>query len=129
MPAHLDAEAKAEWRRITAELTAAAVLTKVDRRALAGYCELHSRLKQISAELAEVPTLSYTAASGDLKAHPLVSAERQGLQALRLYLVEFGLTPSARTRVKTVAPAEEADPVEEWAAGKVLGFKSGKPKR
>ena len=33
---------------------------------------------------------------------------RQGSRALRQYLIEFGLTPSARTRV-TVPPARDLD--------------------
>src|SRR5687768_711635 len=42
-PDWLDAEAQAEWGRVTAELAMSGLLTVVDRAALAAYCTAWSR--------------------------------------------------------------------------------------
>ncbi len=39
---------------------------------------------------------------------------RQGHMALRQYLVEFGMTPAARSRVKGAAAPDETDPFAEF---------------
>ena len=42
-PAHLGAEAKREWKRISVDLAGYGLLTRIDRAALALYCEAWGR--------------------------------------------------------------------------------------
>src|SRR5262245_20901412 len=52
-PDHLDAEAKAEWARIVPELEFMGLLTKVDRAALAAYCQAYSRWVNAEQQVAK----------------------------------------------------------------------------
>jgi phage terminase small subunit len=42
-PEHLMDEAKVEWGRVAHDLYEAGLLTKIDRAALAGYCQIYAR--------------------------------------------------------------------------------------
>jgi phage terminase small subunit len=89
--------ARAAWRRLAPILTQMRVLTTADAEALGLAC----------MALAEF-----------LEAQSDASSWRRGDAAWKRYLAvlrDFGMTPSARTRV-TAAPEEEADPLEAWAA-------------
>ena len=64
------------------------------------------------AEVAALPSLTFDR-DGEPKAHPLITQLRQGRQALRTSLQEFGLTPASRTRVtRPVTPA--VDPLAKY---------------
>jgi hypothetical protein len=113
-------------------------LSVVDDAALYQYVELHAETEQIKADNAAVRKLS-----ADLKRHArklegsdLLAAiseivklqiiiakhtqqSRQGHLALRQFLLEFGMTPAARTRVKVTTPVERPQ-------GKLVAFLGGK---
>lgn len=89
--------ARSAWRRLAPVLTAARVLTVADAEALALAC---------------------LALSDFLEARADANGWRRADAAWKRYsgmLVQFGMTPSARTRVAAV-PAEEADPLAAWMA-------------
>lgn len=125
-PKALSREAKAEWDRMVHRLTTAKTLTIVDDAALYQYCELFAETEQIKIDHVKTRQLSakLMKAIKDLQGAELVEAVgrivslqgilarhsqqlRQGHMAIRQYLVEFGMTPSARTRVKLPASAEK----------------------
>lgn len=111
-PRFLSGGAKAEWRRIVPELEALGLLTKVDRAALAAYCQAYARWKEAEAFLTENGT-TYVSRDKDGKVKfvapfPQVSIAQKQSQLMHRFLVEFGLTPSSRTRVKGIAPDPDA---------------------
>jgi len=114
-PKTLRGEALAEWHRMVDRLDVAHTLSIVDDAVLARYCRLHARADRLERALAQRKTAFYIDHLGNEKVHPGFGQLRAYDQALRGYLVEFGMTPAARSRVTTVgdAPAP-ADPFDEF---------------
>jgi P27 family predicted phage terminase small subunit len=114
-PDWLPREAKAEWRRVVSELDRIGMLKKVDRAALATYCEAWSILVAAEALIAEhgLMILQFETQSVDgariyvrpVK-NPAVLIAKDASATIRAFAAEFGLTPSSRTRL-TVPHEEE----------------------
>src|SRR5205823_7916571 len=68
-PAHLLPTAKAEWKRLGRELYDLGVLTRLDRAALAGYCQAYGRLVEAEKKLQETPDI-LKMPSGYIQANP-----------------------------------------------------------
>lgn len=129
MPDWLSREAKAEWRRIAPELDRVGVLCKVDRAALAAYCQAWAELADASRLLdkeGRIIDVDVYNKLGEVvgsvkKVHPAVKLQSLGFARVKQFLGEFGLTPSSRVRLKGVAGAagngEKADPAEEFFDG------------
>ena len=118
-PKPLTGEAKAEWDRMVNRLEESKTLTIVDDAALYQYVNLFAETEQVKADAVQARTLSkdLKKMASKLDGTELVEAIgkivllhqmiqrttvqlRQGHMAIRQYLVEFGMTPSARGRVK-----------------------------
>lgn len=115
-PQWLDKVAKREWRRVAKELYDMGLLTKVDRAALAGYCEAHSRYLQAIKVLQEKgQTYSFTNAQLQEKfeKRPEEQIARDALNQIRQFCAEFGMTPSSRARMVIPKTNEPEDPMEE----------------
>lgn len=97
-PSWLDKGARAEWRRIAPELERIGLLTTIDMAALAGYCQSYSTWKAATEALAE-HGLTYTAANGNIRQRPEVTIASKALAEVRQFCQQFGLTPSARSRM------------------------------
>lgn len=119
-------------------LNAAKTLSTIDDAVLYQYCCLFAETEEIqrahraNAQLVEKLQLVIAKLRGEeqivnaitqivqLKKLEIKSTAqlRQGHMALRQYLVELGMTPAARGRVKVAeTPAPEADPFAEFDAG------------
>lgn len=107
-PTWLSIEAKAEWRRIVPRLDEIGLLTKVDRSALATYCEMwatfvyaqrkvheHGIVIMAVEKISEDGTVIYTRPAKN----PAIIVARDAADKIRQFCAEFGLTPSARTRL------------------------------
>lgn len=98
MPSWLPAEAKAEWKRVVAELQRLELLKPVDRAALTAYCLAWDRLFNAQKVIKEKgPT--YQDAFGNPRKRPEVLIAEAASKELRAWAGEFGLTPSAEQRV------------------------------
>ncbi len=97
-PDWLSADALAEWKRLAPQLAAAGLLTKLDRAALASYCSAWGDLCEANRTLQEFGS-TYVTEKGAIVLHPMLKVVERSRQALRAFAAEFGLTPSARTRV------------------------------
>jgi P27 family predicted phage terminase small subunit len=102
-PAHLNAAATAEWRRIAKALQQAGVLTGFDRAALAAYCQAWGRWVEAEERLRETPHLIKTP-SGYVQQSPWLTIANKQLELMGRYMVELGLTPAARSRVMVDSP-------------------------
>lgn len=99
-PSWLDFEAKKEWARIAPELERLGLLTMVDQAALAAYCQAWAEFKGATDQLRSEGRVYYTE-EGEPKPHPAVARQKAAWAAIRGFAAEFGLSPSARTRVKS----------------------------
>lgn len=101
-PAKLAKYASAAWDRLSKILDDMGVLTVADGIALERLCQCYAEVLACEAKI-RVQGSTYEAVSvtGErvIKANPAVAQLRAADAHLRQYLVEFGLTPSARARL------------------------------
>lgn len=110
-PRHLNKPARREWHRIAPELLRMGLLTKVDRAALAGYCQCYGRWVEAERKLKELAGLSvdkvpylYKTTNGNLIISPLLIVANKSLEQMYRFMVEFGLTPASRSRITLGGP-------------------------
>jgi P27 family predicted phage terminase small subunit len=116
-PPHLDKAAKAEWRRISDELTRLGLLTMVDRAALAAYCASWSRWVSAEESIRKFGLVIKSPKSGYPVQNPYVGIGNTALDTMRKFLTEFGMTPASRSRLSVEPLAPEADPFEAFMQG------------
>ena len=117
-PRNLGKVARREWARVARELMRMQLLTEVDTTALAAYCQSYERWIQAEAEIAQSGLVVETV-TGRRIANPAIAVANRSMELMHRFLVEFGMTPSARTRIR-VSKAEEASGGllnGEWAGG------------
>jgi P27 family predicted phage terminase small subunit len=99
-PAWLDSEAQAEWNRVTAELDAMGILSLADRSALTAYCKAWSRWVEAEEQVRKFGMIVKSPEKGFPMKSPWLCIADQALEAMRKLMVEFGLTPSSRSRLR-----------------------------
>ena len=88
-----------EWMRVVPIMDSYGVLTTVDMAALEAYCRTYERWRRASDVLDAEGQMAFTEKGIPCK-HPMVNvADSAGALMLR-YMVEFGLTPASRSKVK-----------------------------
>lgn len=114
-PGFLRGAGRAEWKRVGQELLDKRVLASADMAAFAGYCASLERAVEAEEVLREQ---GYTLETpqGFEQARPEVSIARQAWAEVRKFAQEFGITPSARTRVRAVPDpnAEKKKAADPW---------------
>lgn len=104
-PPHLAGEALAEWHRIAPELLRIGVLTSIDRAALTTYCDLWARYVDAADHLKQYGPVIKTK-NGNLIQNPYLSIQNAAIDFMRKYLVEFGMSPSSRSKIHADATGE-----------------------
>ena len=119
-PKHLNSAARYEWRRIVPELEALGLLTQIDRAALAGYCQAYGRWVTAERKLNELSSMSpdkmsylYKTSKGNLIINPLLRVANNAMEQMHKFLVEFGMTPSSRSRLSVAGSNEGEDPMDK----------------
>jgi P27 family predicted phage terminase small subunit len=107
-PKFLQGEARAEWRRISRELHRIGVLTVVDRAALAAYCLAWATMVKATEQL-ETKEMVIERAFGNLVQNPWLQVRNRAMDDMKRFAVEFGMTPSSRSRVVSNAPKEKSE--------------------
>jgi P27 family predicted phage terminase small subunit len=110
MPTFLNDEAKTEWQRICPLLEELGIVSQIDRAALAAYCQAYARWKEFEA-LVDAADRSQP----DFLA--LARAARQQAILMKGFLSEFGMTPSARSKVN-ITEKKLKSAYEAWKSGK-----------
>lgn len=105
-PSHLLGEARDEWYRMVERLERMGILSQTDVPSLVAYCEAWANYVEVKTQLKQVGRLIKTP-NGHVQSNPLVSQFNQLDNALRRWLVEFGLTPSSRSRIHVENKSEE----------------------
>jgi P27 family predicted phage terminase small subunit len=141
-PGHIQGEARAEWRRISSELVRLSLVSRIDKAALALYCQLWQRwieaenavrelgLVVTAAVLREYLRKQKGQSGGETKAsellfpdvgletrdfpakNPYLSIAESCMDRMQKILVEFGMTPSSRARVKAT-PEKTSNEIED----------------
>ncbi len=99
------------WRYSVPDLIATGQLTKVDIDAFAGYCSACATFQQCE-EFINKNGMTYESHSEkfgtQIKKRPEVAIRSDALKIVRSFASEFGLTPSARTRIKIEKPNKKS---------------------
>lgn len=114
MPAFVSEEGARAWRTMGKHLEDMGVVAHADQGALALLAEAFADWRQ-AMELIKKEGLTYDSETqnGIIKRpHPAASIRDDAWRRVRAMLVEFGLTPAARSKVSAIADAEEIDPFE-----------------
>ena len=98
---HLDDEAQTEWNRITPELSTLGLITRIDRAALAAYCQAWSRWVKAEEMLKSTGPVIKSKATGAIYQNPYLAVANRAMKQMRDFLTEFGMTPSSRNRVSS----------------------------
>jgi P27 family predicted phage terminase small subunit len=110
-PVWLDPAAKAEWSRLAPMLGRLGVLTETDADALAAYCEAFTTWRQATQKVRQ-GGMVVVRDDGSPVVSPWLKIANEAMAQMRAFLIEFGMTPSARARIHTAAPVET--PASKW---------------
>ena len=115
-PDGMSERARSVWAVVAPKLVAYGVLTELDGYALEQCCEAYAHLRDCREALWARQALAYeTVSEGGVMHRPfpeirmVADADRR----FRGWLTEFGMTPSARSKVSVMAP-EPDDPEKEF---------------
>ena len=120
MPEHLTEEARKEWDRIIPVMENMGVLSLDSRPSVASYCQAYSRWIEASADLRERGIILETD-KGYRYSNPAVAVENKSMAMMLRFLVEFGLTPSARGGVKSNKPVKAENDLDAFILKKRTG--------
>ena len=103
-PTWLSPYAKAAWKQIVPRLEAMGILAKIDGHALSVLCQTWARWRK-AEEFIEEHGESYPVKDREgrikyLKRFPQVATAESCARTLNRFMAEFGLTPSARSRIE-----------------------------
>lgn len=106
-PAHLTDMGKKEWQRAGKLLHNLGLLTDIDLTALAGYCSTYAQWVDAQEHINKHGVL-IKAPSGYPVQSPYLGIANRAMVEMRKWLVEFGMTPSSRTRIQVEKPKEKS---------------------
>jgi P27 family predicted phage terminase small subunit len=116
-PEHLNEDAHAEWERVARGLYNMGCLSVVDRGTLAAYCQAYGRWVQAERAIAEMAEkdpkthgLMIKTAKGNIVQNPLVGTANKAKADMMRYASEFGMTPSARSRLGAEGDRGDSNP-------------------
>lgn len=139
MPSYLSPKAKAAWKKLTKLLKDMGVLTAADGFALERLCDVYAEILELRDEIAKngrtyesIRQLDDIADQQDglddndsglgleqrlIKPNPAVAMLADADRRFKSYLVEFGLTPAARTKIQVTnndKGKKKADPLATY---------------
>lgn len=119
-PAHMSGKARETWGYVSGLLDRMGIAADADALALELLCEAYADFLSASMILTGLGSDFYetTNQAGDkmYRAHPALAKKQDADRRIRGWLAEFGMTPSARSRVKADGEANNED-----AAAKYFG--------
>ena len=98
-PKHLNKVARAEWKRVTAQLLILGMLGEIDMAALAAYCSAWADFVEASAHVNKKNgAVAYNAQGAPIRS-PWMLIKKQAMDQVIAFSAQFGMTPSSRSRV------------------------------
>jgi P27 family predicted phage terminase small subunit len=127
-PDHLDKVAKEEWEHMCGLLEGMGLLSLAEGPVLILYCECFSKWLRARGEIVKYGMViksttsviqkgKIVATKEYLRANPAINIETQMARLMKDLLIELGLTPSARSRIRSTAERPK-DELEEFLARK-----------
>lgn len=104
------------WDYTIAQLRRMRVVTMADREPLVAYCQI-AVMHAEACDIVDREGMLVKTPNGGM-AHPALRIARDAATQMRAYATEFGLTPAARTRIKT---ADQQPPKEQGASRLLSG--------
>lgn len=111
-PTRLKGMARKEWNRLVPILKDAGLFTRVDRNAMAMYCDQYSIYCEAMKSINDVGAVIKDSQNRPAQ-NPYFRVANKASGIMSRMLVEFGMTPSSRSRVQVVPP--EGATQDEWA--------------
>lgn len=116
-PAHIQGEARKEWRRVVRELSALGIISNLDRAALTAYVTAWQRMIEAEEQLRKHGPI-VKSPSGFPIQNPYLAVANKAMEQVIRISAEFGLTPSSRTRVAAAPTASaKGNTIESFLAG------------
>ncbi|WP_041742291.1 phage terminase small subunit P27 family [Collimonas fungivorans] len=111
-PDFLTPDAKAEWKRIAADLVLLGLVSKLDRGELAVYCQAWADWKYARKQIADQKEKGFVEStpSGYKQMSAWMQVANRAEDRMRTAGASFGLNPSARARLQIPAPQGELFP-------------------
>lgn len=116
-PDWLEEEAQAEWNRLSETLFEMGILTDLDVAPFAAYCQAYARWREAEEFISKHGSIVKTK-TGYWQQVPQVSIAHSNQKIMMQAAAEFGLTPSARSRIIAGnAKKEDVDEMEFLLTG------------
>jgi P27 family predicted phage terminase small subunit len=115
-PTHLTEQEKAKFISMAEMLVRRGVMTELDAGALARYATAWCRWVDAEAEIKKRGLVVKTSADFVIQ-NPFLAVANRCMNQMAQIESEFGLTPSARTRIRMEELTGEIDPFEEYLRG------------
>ena len=117
-PAYLDRVARREFNRLLKAFGNTRLLTIADRGALAMMCQMYSRWIVAEQSIAE-NGLTVTTSFGNIIQNPAIGIANRCCELYMRAAVEFGMTPSSRSRLSVPEQEDEQTLGEKLLAGRL----------
>lgn len=111
-PEFLHGRARKEWQRLAPKLRDKKLLTEADRAMLALYCQAFGRWVRAEEMVTRTGGPVVETEKGNMVQNPWVSISRRSAETMAKTAVEFGLTPSSRSRTGASVQQAAGDPLE-----------------
>lgn len=105
-PPHLKGVARTEWKRLTEELLALKLISKINRATLAICCTAWADYVKACNKLDKEGEV-IVSDQGGMYQNPWVAIKKRSMDQVMKFYAEFGMTPSSLTRLKVDVPTEE----------------------
>ena len=116
-PVWLGQYGKQLWRRLAPELDGMGLLKTIDIAAFEGLCDAYDSWRNAAAAIKKHGR-TYTV-GGLIRPRPEVTIAKDARKEMRMFAAEFGLTPSARSRVESALSGGEQPTLpgaQDWPA-------------
>ena len=100
-PDYLDPVASVEWDSVVDLLDNMGLLSSADRAAIEMYCSAYSRYRAAEDNVRKFGEVLVSPKNRYPMVSPYVTTMNRNLETCRKFLLEFGLTPAARARMRT----------------------------
>jgi P27 family predicted phage terminase small subunit len=107
-PDFLQGEARKTWHKVSKKLFRIGLLTEIDDMALAILCESWAEYLDASAKLRETGLL-VKSPNGQPMMNPYLAIANQAIKKVRALLVEFGMSPSSRSRISAAGGGQDSE--------------------